>query len=147
MLLSNDAKQIDHIFCVCSFTEVGSGSEWAPGRSVSVCTVEHPRLHRDLLCTAQHIRVLLALPIQSPVPASGCAWNHRKPQSVSQDLVEKRAVGWVVGRDTLTKPSHQWHRDSSAQRLRLCLRCVAGVCVCGASPVYGFPAGRCRNMF
>lgn len=71
MLLPNDAKQIvrSHFLCVLILPEVGDGSEWVPGGSVSVHTMECPEL--CLLCTPQQFKVLLAL-IQTPVPASRC---------------------------------------------------------------------------
>lgn len=128
MLLSNDAEQIDHILCVLILPEVGNGSKWAPGE-VSVST-----LRSALGC----IGTSCAQP-----SVSGCCWQPRfelqfQPQDVNEITEnpsqfpriwwKRGAVGWVVGKDTLSKPSPQWHRDSSAQRLGLCLRCMAGVC-------------------
>lgn len=49
---------------------------------MSASTMECPEL--CLLCTAQQFRVLLALPVQTPVPASWCGWKHRNPSQFAR---------------------------------------------------------------
>lgn len=118
MSLSNDAKQIDHIFCVCSFS-----LKWEMAASGRLGEASTSRLWSALSCAT------CAQP-----SSSGCCWHQFKPQFQPEDVAEitenpsqfpriwwKREgllAGWMVG-TTSPRPL----TTSSTQRLGLCLRC------------------------
>lgn len=142
MLLSNDAKQIDHILCVCSFS-----LKWEMAASGRLGEVSVSPLWSTPNCAS------CAQP-----SSSGCCWHQFKPQfqfqpqdvaeitenqSVSQDLVEeRRAVGWVDGRDTLVTPGQQ---HTETQTVFEVPQHMAGVCE--ASSLCGFPAEKKTTLW
>lgn len=122
MSLSNDAKQIDHIFCVCSFS-----LKWEMAASGRLGEVSVSSLWSALSCAS----------CAQPSSSGGC-WHQFKPQFQPEDVAEitenpsqfpriwwKRGAGWMVG---TTSPSPL--TPSSTQRLGLCLRCLSAWQVC-----------------
>lgn len=124
MSLSNDAKQIDHIFCVCSFS-----LKWEMAVSGRLGEVSVSSLWSALSCAS----------CAQPSSSGGC-WHQFKPQFQPEDVAEitenpsqfpriwwkRGAVGWVDGRDNFPKPPH--HQQHTETRAVLEVpQCMAGV--------------------